>query len=124
MSSSFRCAALLIAASFSLPSLQAQQSTQPTTAALRDALQAKFEDRLCASDGSSGVAPGTLLKIRGTRKLSLEIEAIAHFLNLHLEASGEDVIRIEAKPDYPATCATRGLETGARIVAFDQRMQG
>jgi D-alanyl-D-alanine carboxypeptidase len=44
MSSSLRCAVLLIAASFSLSSLQAEQSSQPTTAALRDALQAKFEE--------------------------------------------------------------------------------
>jgi D-alanyl-D-alanine carboxypeptidase len=39
----FPCASLLIAASFSLPSLFAQLSPQPATV-LRDALQAKFEE--------------------------------------------------------------------------------
>jgi len=83
-------------------------------------LQTKYADRLCASDGSSDVPYGTLMKITSVRRpLPAEIEFIAHGLNGQLSRSDDRGMRIEASADHPRTCAARGLERGAKVAVLD-----
>src|SRR5262245_364817 len=83
-------------------------------------LLTKYADRLCASDGSSGVPYGTLMKITSVRRpLTAEIEFIAHGLNGQLSRSEDRGMRIEASADHPPTCAARGLERSAKVAALD-----
>jgi len=82
------------------------------------ALQTKYSDLLCASDGSSGVAYGTLMKIRSGKELSMEVEFIAHELNARLARTGESAMRLETNSDHPPTCAARGFEHRGKVAAI------